>query len=88
MKKFINEQNTILLSASALFAYFQVAVSFISLLMAVMLIDFLTGITKEVVLSNDLSIQAFWVWLLKKITLVCVEQDLVIIALGVSYVMA
>lgn len=49
MKEFINEQNTILLSASALFTYFQVPVSFIALLMAVMLIDFLTGITKELV---------------------------------------
>lgn len=70
MKEFISEQNIILVGASTLFTYFQVPVSFIALLMAVMLIDFLTGITKEVVLSNDLSIQAFWVGLLKKITLV------------------
>ncbi len=70
MKEFINEQNTILLGASALFTYFQVPVGFIALLSAVMFIDFLTGISKEIILNKELSIQVFWVGLLKKITLI------------------
>ncbi len=70
MKELINEQNGLLVGASALFTYFQVPVGFIALLSAVMFIDFLTGITKEVVLKRDLSIQEFWVGLLKKITLI------------------
>lgn len=72
MKEFINEQNAILLSASALFTYFNVPVGFIALLSAVMFIDFLTGISKEIILSRDLSIQVFWVGLLKKITLIVI----------------
>ncbi|WP_442765835.1 phage holin family protein [Sulfurospirillum cavolei] len=70
MKELFNEQNILLVSASTLFTYFQVPVGFIALLSTVMLIDFLTGISKDIVLGRELSISIFWVGLLKKMTLI------------------
>lgn len=74
MKDFISEQNVLLLGASALFTYLHVPVAFIGLLSVVMLIDFLTGIAKEIVIKGvgSLSINSFWTGLLKKLTLIVI----------------
>jgi len=69
-----NEQNTLLLGASALFTYLHVPAAFIGLLGVVMLADFLTGIAKEVRIKgySSLSINVFWVGLFKKMTLIVI----------------
>jgi|GEM_PF-2905644 len=74
MKEFVNEQNFLLVGASALFTYLHVPVAFIGLLSIVMLIDFITGIAKEIVLKgySTLSLNAFWAGLLKKLVLIVI----------------